>query len=229
MRHYANFAFHSCMSVKDKDVELENFRSFLLNLPAFKSPSSSISDSSMCCNLLADVSEDMVSKDAINEIFDFLSIYSCSFLQYDVFKAMVLEFGDEEDRDRLEEYSQRVQDYLHMHRVFEFGEINPRLKRLKGTMELVLYVGKEVLPQRVSRLFEIRDAVADTLGLVSSAIYLYSVGEESVKLTYLIPVSVANIVLAKGTKFTEKQIADFKALSINSIHCGDFSFDFEVS
>lgn len=62
MECYANFVYHLCVSVKATGVSVQDFRTYLLKLPAF------------VVNLLSGVKAEMKKADMINEIFDLIEL-----------------------------------------------------------------------------------------------------------------------------------------------------------
>lgn len=219
--HYSSFRTEIFKFVKGH-VDIETFRCYLLTLPAFTSP---------CCDeqckLLSD-SKELKQAKTVYEIFEVIEDFS-SFLHWDIYAGIVNKFGGENDQKEMKEYSEHLEHYIDMHKVEEFVKINPKLKELKEDKKCVLKLATVLLPQKLSEVFVVKRAVAKILNLRQSALRFLSVEEGCVLLTFLVSVSVYNEIFSKDKELTVKQIANFQALKVQWIKCGDFYSNFEVS
>lgn len=213
---YASFVAKICLSIK-QHVKVEDLHSHLINLPAL------ISTKGQQCKLLP--SEELKNKTSVNEIFDFISTSSADFLHYDIFAEIVESFGSKRDHELLNQYSKSVMEYVNKHKVAEFI---PDSKGDKKAKKALFKTDMNLLSLKLSKIGELEKNFAQILDLRPSAFRFYSI-EEGDELAFLVPVCVANEVFKRNKKMTEKQIADFQALSVKFIKCGGFNFNFEVS
>ena len=226
-------AFVSCIRKsidRNGDVSVEDLRSYLLNKSAFDHDNQQVM-------LLSDVKNELQEAATIHAIFDFLSVRFASFLNYDIFKSIVQEFGNDKDHQKLEDYTARLEEYVNKHKISEFFDINPALKKYdktakghdKAAKELILKVDYKKF-QKLAKITNLKRALANIWGLKTSAIQLYGIEDGCILVIFLIPVCVADVIFVEENRSTIlKQAGCFQALSVQWLECDGFKVYFEVS
>ena len=231
VKQYNDFAFCVCKSVHSNgDVSVEDLRSYLLNMPAFDHDNQQVM-------LLSDVKNELQEAATIHAIFDFLSVRFASFLNYDVFKSIVQKFGNDKDHQNLENYTARLEEYVNKHKISEFFDINPALKKYdktakghnKTAKELILKVDYKKF-QKLAKITNLKRALADIWDLKTSAIQFYGIEDGCILVIFLVPVCVADVIFVEENRSTIlKQAECFQALSVQWLECDGFKVYFEVS
>ena len=166
-------------------------------------------------------------------MFEFLIQHKfISFLNYDIILSIIDKYGTENDRKESKEYELELEEYIQKHKISEFSEIikPDLLQRSFGTrVKMVLKIDIK----RCSELANIRYlklALADALKLNSTALFLHDVRDGCVVVTFLIPVSTAEVVFCESKELTVKQLEQFSTFSLQWLECGDFQwFNSKVS
>ena len=220
---YASYVRCILTSVKAKEVNVTDFRSFLLNLSAFQSGCNEQ------CNLLSGVKKELDKANTINDIFDLLSCECASFLNFAIFQFIVDEYRieDTEGRDRLK-YPEHLDEYIEKHKVSEFVAINPALKQhaqSEGSVELVLKFNVE-LTCKLAKVIDLQSAVAKILHVRPSTLQLLSIEKGCLMVKFLISAEVADIVFVCDKKLTPKECKDFRALEVLWLECNGCKYDF---
>ena len=117
-RNYASYAHYILMSIKAKGVSVTDFRSYLLNLTAFRPGCREQ------CKLLSGMKAELDEADTINKIYDLVSCNCASFFNYEIFQTLVDRFGvkDTEDTGILD-YPEHLKAYINMHKISEFIQL----------------------------------------------------------------------------------------------------------
>ena len=224
VNRYAAFVSYICKSIdRNGDVSVEDLRSYLLNMSAFDHCNQQVM-------LLSDVKNELQEASNIHAIFDFLSVRFASFLNYDIFKFIVQEFGNDKDHQKLEDYTARLEEYVNKHKISEFFNINPALKEYdKTAKKLILKVDYEKF-QKLAKITNLKRALADIWDLKTSAIQFYGIEDGCILVIFLIPVCVADVIFVEENRSTIlKQAGCFQALSVQWLECDGFKVYFEVS
>lgn len=216
-RRYALFVSSLCQSVIQKGITVEDFRLYLLNLPALE-----CDDDNEKHKLLSGVKAKIWDASTIHNIFSLLSLECASFLNYDIFQSILDDYKIPVQNSDALKYPEHLKAYLHKHKLSEFVEINPRLEKFTGddSKRLILKF-KITLPSRVTRVLDLKKTIAKILRLKPSALQLVGIEEGCVIVTFLIPSFLAN--------FTAEQIQEFQASSVLWFKCGDQEFHFRES
>ena len=118
-------------------------------------------------------------------------------------------------------YSQHLKDYVSKLKTSEFMKFNPLLKRYDGvSKELVVKIDIEAT-ERLSRILDVRTAIADIFDLNPSQIELVDLKEGCIIATFHIPIPVAEAVFNENTVLAESQWEDLQALKILWLKCND--------
>ena len=105
----------------------------------------------------------------------------------------------------------------------EFVKINPKLEKISQSSEKLVLKFNIPLVCEVAKVFDLKDAVAEYLGMKSYTLRLMDIEEGCVVVTVLLPTAVANYVFANG--LTPKQEADIRALSVLWLKCGSYQLE----
>ena len=161
----------------------------------------------------------------ITKLRDFTSFLDCH-----VFKKIVKTFKIDESRDELK-YPEKLQKYLEKHTVSEFIEICPELnKYTDDTKELVIILDLQLLAHHtpvMSEIMNIGQVVAHIMNFDETHLLIHDIGVGSVKVTFLIPTSVAERIFSGRQEciFSQEQIKEFRKVSITMLKCNGYEFD----
>lgn len=202
------------MSLEGKKITVDNLRSYVQTLPAFKCASD---DKNSMPKLLSKRKE-IKNAVTINNIIDLISTEYASFLDYDIFQCIVREYRLDEGQEQLQ-YPQYLKAYVEAHKVAEFLEINPALEKYHSAKELVLKFDIDLSICNLATILDLKNTVADILGMSSLSLRLLNIKQGCVLVTFLIPESVASVVFARGSKFNSKQVKGFQDMSLIWMKC----------
>lgn len=207
--------------VESKQVDLGELRSFLINLPACNSHDKKKP------NLLSHMKDELQKAAKISDIFFSLSANCASFLDYDIFQTILEKYGSAVKL----KYPFHLKEYIKKLKVREFVKchpklMNPKLKKLLNDLEKIHIKCNIQQTQNLSNIEEVRRAVANILGLKSSALHLCSVTDGCVILTLLISRSIAESVFTSDAIFTAQNIREFQEAKVMWLECYGYKFDF---
>ena len=216
IRQYGSYVNCILTSIQAKGVSVNNLRSYLVSISAFQSGFYKEE-----CKLLSAVKPELEKASTINEIFDLLNWNCASFFNYHIFQFLVDEYDIKDIRNRLK-YPEYLKEYVDKHKISEFIEINPALKKVKDvSSKLVLKFDIE-LTCKVARIEDLI-AVAKILRLRASTLQLLGIEEGCVVVPFLIPCVVADVVFSSKKKFSTEDIEEFRA---SSVECNGCRYDF---
>ena len=150
------------------------------------------------------------------EIFCILSKYA-SFLDYDIFQALLEKFCTEEDRkDPDLKYSEYLNAYIDKLKISEFISINPKLKDLCATSVKKFNLKFDIEEScYFSRIIDLTFCVASIFHCMPSQIGIVTVEKGCVDVTFQVPVTVADATFTEDAlQLTMKQIEEFQALPV---------------
>ena len=206
MNYYARFVYRLCVSVKATGVTVEDFRTYLLKLPAFANNQQE--------KILSGVEPEMKAADTINKIFDLLDEKYASFLNYDIFQSIQDTFCCGIDSEDLK-YSEHLKAYVNEHKISEFCSVNSQLAKFNNTDEKLQFkFDIEMVSSKVAKVLDIKKRIAEILDVTPSVLRLFSIEEGCVVLTFLTPVLVADIILPVDGELKTTQIDDLCAISV---------------
>ena len=221
-RQYGSFVSYVRKSVIKKGVSAEDLSAYLLGLPALKS-----GDCDQQVMLLSEISDKLEKATTVNGIFNVLNRNYATFLNYEIFLNIAEEYEVDPDHEKMK-YPEYLDDYVKMHKLSEFEEINPMLKKIEcGTIEMILKFDIEMTCS-LAKLQEYTLNIAEILGLRPSALRLLSIEEGCVVVTMVISASLAEFVFGGGKVFTREDVKQFQAISVMWLKCEDHEYDFTV-
>ena len=220
IRQYGSFVNCILTSIQAKGVTVNNLRSYLVSISAFQSGFYKEE-----CKLLSAVKPELEKASTINEIFDLLNWNCASFFNYHIFQFLVDEYDIKDTRNRLK-YPKYLKEYVEKHKISEFIEINPALKKVKdGSSKLVLKFDIK-LTCKVAKIDDLLIAVAKILRLRASTLQLLGIEEGCVVVTFLIPSVVADVVFVSNKKFSTEDVQEFRVSSVLWLECNGCRYDF---
>lgn len=230
MFRYASFVSCLCMCVQSKGVTVPDLRTFLLRLPAF-TPDKNKQHKEQEVTLLSYVKDKLEEANTINKIFDLIGDECASFLNYDIFKFVLDEYCTTEDFDKNPKlkYSEHLNSYINQHKISEFFKINPELEKYTDTstkLKLKLDVDATA---KVTKIFELKSAVAAILGIIPSALRLYGIEDGCVITVYLLSTFIKDAIFVPNKEFSPHQFEEFCSLSVLWLECEEYKFDFRQS
>ena len=207
-----------CEAIEDTGVSLQKFRLYLLSLSVFENKHEHEQPI-----LLENVKDQIKNADSINEIFTILTTDCCSFMNDSIFQTIIDKYGISTDANEDLQYSKHLKAYLENHKISEFILINPKLERFPKDSEKVILKFNVALPNNITKVLDLRSAIAEILGLRLPALQLVAIEEGCVVITFCIPTCVADHIFANG--LTSQQEADIQALSVLWLKCGNYKLE----
>ena len=220
-RQYAAYVRCILTSLEAKNVTVENLRTYILSLPAFKS------DENRHHKLMSG-REELISKAAIiNDIIDVITTMCASFLDYEIFGSIVEEYELNKGQKQFQ-YPQYLRTYIDAHKISEFMQVNSDLDKYSDAEEIVLKFNTDLSSHKFATIVDLKNAIADILEVSSLSLRLLSVKDGCVTITFLIPKYIATVIFAGNEVFTSKQIKEFQDLSLLWLKCDSYEFSFET-
>ena len=217
---FGSFVNYVRNSILQMNISADDLCAYLLSLPALKS-----GESDQQVMLLSEISDKLEKATTVNGIFNVLNRNYATFLNYEIFLNIAEEYGVDPDDEKMK-YPKYLDDYIRMHKLSEFEEINPLLKNVKcGSNDMVLKFDI-AMTCSLAKLQEYTLNIADILGLRPSALRLLSIEEGCVVITLLIPAPVADVIFSSDKTFTTVEKKQFQALSVLWLKCNDYVYDF---
>lgn len=218
MRKYTLYVRHIRLSLRDKGVSVEDLRSDLLTMPA-------ISQAEQELSLLSAHKAELKSAATLNDIFDLLVTEYASFFDYDIFQFIVETYHIDHGEEELK-YPEQLKAYLYKHKLSEFIEINPLLKKYTAaSTEFILKIDIDST-SKMSKISDLKTAIAGILGLNSATLQLIKIQDGCVVVTFLIPTPVAELIFNKQTVLTVKQEGQLQAMEVLWLKCNECTFNF---
>ena len=221
-QRFASFVNYVRKSILQMNISADDLCAYLLSLPALKS-----GESDQQVMLLSEISDKLEKATTVNGIFNVLNRYYATFLNYDIFQGIAKEYEVDPDHEKME-YPEYLRAYIRMHKLSEFEEINPLLKKIEcGTKEMVLKFDIK-LTCSLAKLQDYTLNIADILGLKPSALRLLSIEEGCVVITLLIPAPVADFIFNSNKIFTIEDMKRFHTQSVLWLKCNGHVYHFST-
>ena len=215
---YASFVQCITLKIEERGVSTSQLRNYLMKLSPF------FRDDKQKRVLLSDLEKELKAAKDIDEIFTLISTKYTSFLNYDIFKAIIKEYNIDDEDEELK-YEKHLKNYINKHKISEFVSINPLLKAVDDADKVVLKIDIENT-RSITHIVDIKKHVAKILGLKKSAVRIYDVKEGCVMVTLLIPTGIAEVIFNKDTKFTPENVKKFQDMSILWLECKGYHYEF---
>jgi hypothetical protein len=176
--------------------------------------------------LLIGMKTELDEADTINKIFDLLTCYCASFINFQVFQLLAKHFCIESD-DEIMKYPEHLEAYINLHKISEFIIINPALKKYRGESGAKLVFKFDIENTcKLARISELQAAVAKVLNLQASTLQLLDITKGCVMVTFLIPTEVADIIFVDDKQFTQEDAKNLRASSVKWLTCNGYKYDF---
>lgn len=211
MTKYSHYVRRIRLSLRDKGLTARELCSDLLSMSATDHAEQGPS-------LLSAHKDELRKATDLNDIFDFLVTEFASFLNYDIFQFMIDTYRIDHGQEELK-YPKYLNAYLQKHRVSEFLEINPLLKKhTAASTELILKIDIEST-SRLAKLTKLKTAIAKILDLKSASLRLLDIKDGCIVVTFLLPTPVAEFLFNKHTVLTKQQEKQIQILPILRMEC----------
>lgn len=218
--HFAAYTDCIQVSLEKKCINVKRLCAYLLGLPSF-----TLSYDDRRPMLLASKKSKLEEASCIGDIMIILKKECTSFMNYKIFQGLIKNFELDEGQEHLK-YPKMLQDYINLHKISEFIEIQPVLSELtKDNKELILVLDIEPTC-KLSGLVDLGKAVAKLMGLKQSALLIHDIKESCVVVSYLIPTLVAELIFTSDKIFSEEQEEEFRRLSVRRLECNSVVFEF---
>ena len=180
---YASYVL--CIRNWFEEKSVANLRSYLLSLDAFQSGS----NLNACCKLLQGVKDELEKASTVCQIFDVIN--SCtSFINCELYECMVIDHHIDQAQEVLR-YSEHLKNYFERHKISEFIEISPKLKKCTDKSKKLIDVKKT---SKLAKVIEIKKEVARIFKILPSAIHLYTIDDGCVDVTFCLPRLIADLI-----------------------------------
>ena len=202
-RKYSSFVSCLCKRIEKEDPTTVKLH--LYNLLGFK-PGQDV-------QFMSDV-EKMENTAKMSEIFLTLSKYA-SFLNYDIFQALLEKFCTEEDRKNPDlRYSEYFNAYINKLKISEFIWINPKLEDRCATSKKQFDLKFDIEEScHFLKIIDLKVCAASIFHCLPAQIEIVAVKEGCVDVTFQVPVTVADATFTKDAlQLTMGQIEEFQAL-----------------
>ena len=112
-------------------------------------------------------------------------------MDYDIFQILVDKYKIADEQEELK-YPEYLKAYINKHNISEFIEINPQLKELLDSSEILnLKFDIQLLTSKLSRIKKLKSTVAEILGVKSRVLRLIDIEEGLVDAKFHIPAPIA--------------------------------------
>ena len=147
-----------------------------------------------------------------------------SFLNQQVYESLRRRFLPRDEDEPLR-YPEHLKDYVNKHRISEFLQINPGLKEDTSGTKLTLKFGGIEETDRMAKVLDIQNALANILSVRKSTLQLVDIERGCVVVTFLVPNHITSTLFPHGLEFTQEQMAQLRALSVEWIILNDKKMD----
>ena len=219
MFKYASYTDCIRATVQGKGVTVEELRYYLLHLPAVNK-----THKDQNLTLLADKEVELEKCNTIIEIFTFLTKKCASFLNYEIFHGILMNYDIPEDQEKLK-YPEHLKAFIEKHKISEFVKINPQLKPKNGSKELILKCDIENTC-RLAKITDLKKSISKIFGLLPSALEIIDIEDGCVVVTFSIPASVADAIFTSNTVLLPHQEDELRNASVRWLKCNGYTFHF---
>lgn len=207
INRYAQFVSHLCDCINEMKVSADNFRTFILCLPAFE----------------ADPGRDglkdkLLEADTINEMINLVGNECASYMHYGILQSILEKYCTGIDHKELK-YSEHFKDYASTLKVSQFIEIKPELKTFKCTPNALSVKVNSVLSSQFVVITNLQSAIASILGVWPSKLKILSI-EVGIIVTFLIPTGIPVVEKLKAGS------DELRSLSVSWLKYEHYKLDF---
>ena len=211
------------LALKSQDVTVEAFASHLLTIKGLE-PVYVQSQSSLLEACIKEVRAQTSIFAAIDVISDYFSWFNHMLIE-NIIETFCKHNKD--IKERLREFREQFQEYCN-HRICKCPRNGFGFSRRKGAAIFVVKVDAKWETAQVDQIAFIRDTICNILHVKRQALYLRTVDNGCIKLTFLVPEFVADAVLPLAVNPRE-QAAALSSAGVQELHCGNLSLYFYTS
>lgn len=214
--HYRRYVLYIRESVMKKNVTVENLLDYLLYLPEMKYHNEEEKH-----ELIPGKREKLKEAKTIPDIFLLLYEEWASFINYEIFQSIATEYKINEDCDELN-YPEHLKAYFKKHTIADLAKVFPMLEKEydPSKREITCKVNVKKI-ERFAEISDLKHHIADILGMDVVSLELKGVNDGCVIVIFLVPVHIADAIVARGPVFTPKQVERLQVMKIIWLKCGD--------
>ena len=216
-KKFADYTHWVHQSFENKNIEVKALQTFLLGVSSFNSK---CYDHKL--SLLDSKKAKLEKANSICEIFGILKTECCTFLDFHIFEHLLSVFEIEANF----EYPQELKKYLEKHRISEFIELKSSLNDISEDKDKLIIVLDIPETGKLIDVTNIKKNIAKILGLNPSALYIYDIKKKCVMVIMLLTKAVAEFIFIGPDIFSQNQKEQFRQLSIQSLECNGYKFNF---
>jgi len=223
MGEFASLVSYTCTSIKRRANlhEVALFLNQLESLPPVTKPKSKSTPS-----LLEEVMEEIWKAETMEMLFQLLTKF-WSWYNHFLLEKIIDRFGDSEDQERLKKFREQFTIYS-KNRLVDLSSAGDSLKLGvgggKGQVPLLLKVDKEWDAIPVSQLADIKRKVAQILEVESHLLYLASVRQGCIVMTFLVSASLVGCAFPLSPSQKEK----LASAKVKRLKCGSYYHRFTL-
>ena len=218
---YASYVHCIRKSIKEKGITAQDLCAYLMNLRAFKPK-----NRKKMPGLMSAMRDELERAKTTDKIFIILSDKCASFLNFEIFQSMIDDYEIDKNQERLN-YPQHLREYAEKHKLSEFIDMNPLLKKLDDNAKKIKLKLDIELTCSLAKLNDLRKHLANILGIRKSALRIVDIKQGCVEVTFQIPAPVAEAIFTSDKIFTSQEVNDFQELSVISLKIDEHSFEFK--
>ena len=162
--------------------------------------------------------------DSLEEVFTILSDH-WSFLDYDLLKSIVKNYGSEDDEGKIEEYQKELQLFCER-RVSEVPKGFIQRKRSEHDLQDKVIIKLKLDDPRLRDIKDLKTKLCDVMGIEPATLQIEDIQQGCVEVIFLISKHVSHLFKKPLTK---QQWEAFQASSIVYLSCGPVYIVFVVS
>ena len=162
--------------------------------------------------------------ESLEAVFTILSDH-WSFLDYDLLKSIVKNYGSEDDEGKIEEYQKELQLFCER-RVSEVPKGFIQRKRSEHDQQDKVIIKLKLDDPRLRDIKDLKTKLCDVMGIEPATLQIEDIQQGCVEVTFLVSKHVFHLFKKPLTK---QQWEAFQASSIVSLSCGPVHIVFVVS
>ena len=207
---FAGLVTDTCNSFEKRNVKVPMLKLFLQNdLPASKPRINEVNEAT-----------------PLEKVFMIVTDQACSWLDYEPIKNLTEKFGADNDKARLSKYEENLRKFVKQRLPKEMKHIKVGNGARRGSKQLLVKYDKEWSKMNFNDINKIRGNLATILNVRRRELYLASIREGCIMMTFMISQELAEHLFPRGSDcvMATSQIQSLKDEGIISLKCGKFSW-----
>ena len=204
-----------------KNISASDLCAFLLSQQVFNCGNEDI-------KLFSDRKEELEGFTRIDQIFNLLNAEYVSFLNYEILTLIIEKYSLNEDQEELQ-YPEHLKIYIKKHQISQFPNLNHALQQHTEASQIIALKFNIELTNKLARVKELSDAIADIMNWKAAAVRIYSIEEGCVVVSFLIPAFLAKTIFTSDDTFTVAKKEEFAKLDALWLKYNDHTFYFKVN